>query len=185
VNDLAGTNQLRVAQYGVVSLSSTSGMNLLFFVSSLTAAQAFMQGITLAIHLPQPASRQQPRSQGSATGRSQQTRQRSTNQSRAAQNQQQQTRTENRPQAPPRPAPAASCYQVLGLQPDCTKEQAEQRYQEMAMQYHSDRVAHLASEVKALAEQRMKEINVAYRELKQSHHSVISKIVAFIVGSDN
>jgi DnaJ-class molecular chaperone len=40
-------------------------------------------------------------------------------------------------------------------------------YHQMARMYHPDRLAHLAPEFVALAEERMKEINAAYEQLKK------------------
>ncbi len=59
------------------------------------------------------------------------------------------------------------CYIVLGLTPDCTEAEAQATYRALAKHYHPDLVAHMAPEFRALAEERMKEINGAYWELRR------------------
>ena len=65
--------------------------------------------------------------------------------------------TQNRPQDP---------YEVLGVQPGCSKEEIRRAYTQLAAQYHPDKVAHLGDELQKVAEQRFKEIEAAYRQLK-------------------
>lgn len=59
------------------------------------------------------------------------------------------------------------CYSVLGLAPQCTEAEAQAAYRALAKHYHPDLVAHMAPEFRALAEERMKEINGAYFELRR------------------
>jgi DnaJ-domain-containing protein 1 len=51
---------------------------------------------------------------------------------------------------------------VLGLKGRITKEDVKHRYIELCQQYHPDKVNHLGSKLKELAEKEMKEINEAY-----------------------
>ena len=60
-----------------------------------------------------------------------------------------------------------NCYQILGLNPSCTKEEASAKYRSQAMQYHPDRVTHLAPEFQQIATKKIQEINLAYEELKR------------------
>ena len=69
-----------------------------------------------------------------------------------------------------RPQPGGSAndpYRVLGLSADATAEEIHQAYRRLAAKYHPDKVAHLGEEFRRLAEQRFKEIQAAYQELKQ------------------
>lgn len=59
-----------------------------------------------------------------------------------------------------------NCYEMLGLEQGCTKEQAAAAYRELARQYHPDLVSNMAPEIRQLAELRMKEINGAYMEIR-------------------
>lgn len=59
------------------------------------------------------------------------------------------------------------CYSVLGLTPSCTEAEAQAAYRALAKNYHPDLVAHMAPEFRVLAEERMKEINGAYHELRR------------------
>jgi DnaJ-class molecular chaperone len=56
---------------------------------------------------------------------------------------------------------------VLGLTPGCTQEEAAAKYRQLASSYHPDRVNNLAPEFKALAHQKMTEINNAFADLKR------------------
>jgi hypothetical protein len=58
-----------------------------------------------------------------------------------------------------------SPYETLGIAPGATPDEISVAYRQMAKQYHPDRVTHLGPEFRAMAEERMKEINAAYQEL--------------------
>lgn len=58
-----------------------------------------------------------------------------------------------------------SPYEVLNVLEGATREEISIAYKQMAKLYHPDKVDHLAPEFKALAEIRMKEINLAYQAL--------------------
>ncbi|MGY3232440.1 hypothetical protein ACVWWJ_003924 [Luteibacter sp. HA06] len=55
-------------------------------------------------------------------------------------------------------------HDVLGVPPDATHEQIVSAYRSQMSQYHPDKVATLGPEIRALAEQRAKELNAAYAE---------------------
>ena len=73
-----------------------------------------------------------------------------------------------RQQAPPprQPQPRADAsepgYDVLGVAPDATLEQIKRGYRQKISQYHPDKVANSADEIRQLAESRSKQINTAY-----------------------
>ena len=54
---------------------------------------------------------------------------------------------------------------MLGVDPGASEEQVRQAYQRLVRHYHPDRVAHMASEFRELAERRTKEINQAYEQM--------------------
>jgi preprotein translocase subunit Sec63 len=58
---------------------------------------------------------------------------------------------------------------ILGLSPGTTSGDLKNRYRELVMQYHPDRVAHLGPKLREFAEQQMKEINEAYDFFKDKY----------------
>jgi hypothetical protein len=58
---------------------------------------------------------------------------------------------------------------ILGLRPKKTSDGIKNRYRELVMQYHPDRVAHLGPKLREVAEQQMKEINEAYNFFKSKY----------------
>jgi hypothetical protein len=61
----------------------------------------------------------------------------------------------------------APAYEILGLKHGASLKEVKTAYHRMAQMYHPDKVASLAPEFRELAENRMKEINAAYEELKK------------------
>ena len=53
-------------------------------------------------------------------------------------------------------------YAVLGLEKGASFDEIKKAYRKLSMQYHPDKVGHLGDEFKGVAEEKMKEINVAY-----------------------
>ena len=53
-------------------------------------------------------------------------------------------------------------YAVLGLEKGASFDEIKKAYRQLSMQYHPDKVGHLGDEFKGVAEEKMKEINVAY-----------------------
>ncbi|MEF2279908.1 J domain-containing protein [Deinococcus sp. YIM 134068] len=56
-------------------------------------------------------------------------------------------------------------YEVLGVRPSASRDEVQAAYRALVKQYHPDRVGHLGEEFRLMAEQRMQEINAAYRKL--------------------
>lgn len=63
----------------------------------------------------------------------------------------------------------AKHYATLGLKKGATAEEIKKSYRKLSMQYHPDKVGHLGDEFKAVAEDKMKEINAAYDFLKKNN----------------
>jgi DnaJ-domain-containing protein 1 len=63
----------------------------------------------------------------------------------------------------PRPEPAQlSCYQVLGVSPEASREEISAAYKRKIAQYHPDKVASMGAEIREVAEAKSREINAAY-----------------------
>ena len=60
-----------------------------------------------------------------------------------------------------------SYYGILGLQPSADFDEIKKAYRNLSKEYHPDKVAHLGEEFRQVAEEKMKEINVAYNHLKK------------------
>ena len=71
------------------------------------------------------------------------------------------------PRSPVAALEEKSPYDILGVLPGASQEEITGAYRQMAKQYHPDRVAHLGPEFQELAEERMKESNQAYQELRR------------------
>lgn len=57
-------------------------------------------------------------------------------------------------------------YPVLGLTPDATDAEVDLAYRRLISQYHPDRMAGAADELRRKAEERAREINAAYDRIK-------------------
>lgn len=60
-------------------------------------------------------------------------------------------------------------YATLGLTKGADMEEIKKAYRKLSMQYHPDKVSHLGSEFRAVAEEKMKELNQAYDFFKKQH----------------
>jgi len=156
----AANQELPVARYGVVRLCATSGYELTLYVSSVDVASDFVRAfgaLLLPRAGPKVASSEGVRGSSSPRPRSQAQRQ-----------QRPEQRAEGSSRAAASPPPP-DCHVALGLRVDCTREEAAARYRQLVRQYHPDQVSNMGPEVRRVAEDRMKEINAAYKELKQLH----------------
>ena len=57
-------------------------------------------------------------------------------------------------------------YKILKIQRGASQEDIKKAYRQLAGKYHPDKVEHLGHEFKVLAEQRFKEVQQAYQELR-------------------
>ncbi len=62
-------------------------------------------------------------------------------------------------------------YAVLGLEPGTDFNTIKKAYRKLSMQYHPDKVGHLGEEFKRVAEEKMKEINMAYDFFKKKYNN--------------
>lgn len=62
-------------------------------------------------------------------------------------------------------------YAVLGLAPGTDFSAIKKAYRKLSMQYHPDKVGHLGEEFKRVAEEKMKEINMAYDFFKKKYNN--------------
>ncbi|GAJ03984.1 unnamed protein product, partial [marine sediment metagenome] len=60
-------------------------------------------------------------------------------------------------------------YEILGLSIDSEPSEIRITYRRLVMQYHPDRVQHLGPEFQALAEEKIKEINMAYEYFQRKY----------------
>lgn len=58
-------------------------------------------------------------------------------------------------------------YEILGLKPGASFDEIKAAYRRLSMKYHPDKVGHLGEEFRKVAEEKMKELNVAYEYLKR------------------
>lgn len=73
-----------------------------------------------------------------------------------------------KPTTPPLHRDRVSPYQVLGISPGCSLAEAKKAYRALLVQYHPDKVAHLAKEFQALAETRTREIMQAWEAVQSA-----------------
>ncbi len=57
-------------------------------------------------------------------------------------------------------------YEILGLAPGASQEEIKNAYRKLSKEYHPDLVSHLGEEFRKVAEEKMKDINMAYQHLK-------------------
>lgn len=62
---------------------------------------------------------------------------------------------------------ASQYYATLGLEAGASEEEIKKAYRKLSMQYHPDKVRHLGDEFRKVAEEKMKEINIAYDFFKK------------------
>lgn len=128
-----GNILIPIVAYAAVTLETTTGVNLDFQVSSVSAASGFIE----LLNPPKSTAQPQARRGSSAT---------------------------DLPELSDTDRAAA----ILGIRRNPTSDEVNASYRHLAQMYHPDKVAALAPEFQALAEQKMKEINWAYSLLKEA-----------------
>lgn len=132
--------QLPIVQYGFVQFQTSSGMNIHLNVSNVEMARHFAD-----VFYRVSSNSQNYRERPKATNEN----------NRTYQN----VRVDEK---------IKSACEILGISMNATSEQIVTAYRQMAKMYHPDRLAHLAPEFVEVAEERMKEINIAYDALKKN-----------------
>ena len=69
--------------------------------------------------------------------------------------------------ARPPPSPGKNPYDVLEVSASASQAEIRAAYQRLVRQYHPDRIADMGPELRALAEEKTKEINAAYTRLRE------------------
>jgi hypothetical protein len=133
--------QIPIAQYGLLEIGSRTGLNIHLHVSNLEAARYFAGAFN--------------RAQGTSRGWH-------------ASGQQQHRRDAGDPGSANVSPGTRSAYATLGVSVGASQAEVIAAYRQMALMYHPDRLSGLAPEFIELAEERMKEINAAYEELKRN-----------------
>ena len=72
-----------------------------------------------------------------------------------------------RERAAPPPAGDTDPYAILGVPSSASDEQVEAAYRKLMSEFHPDRVATSAAEIRELAERRTREANAAYDQIKR------------------
>ena len=71
------------------------------------------------------------------------------------------------PSPPPDPQASVDPYALLGIAATANDDEIEQAYRRRMSDYHPDRVANAADEIRELAGLRAQETNAAYEEIKR------------------
>ena len=137
----SNNRQLPIVQYGFVQFQTSSGMNIHLNVSNVDVAKYFAE---VFYHVSSGLNNYRERKENP------------NEQSRNYQN----VKIDEK---------LKSACEVLGISVSATSEQIVIAYRQMAKMYHPDRLNHLAPEFIEVAEERMKEINIAYETLKRQH----------------
>jgi len=62
---------------------------------------------------------------------------------------------------------ATSAYKILEISPEASVEEIKKAYKRMAVKYHPDKLEHLGEDVQKKATEKLKEVNVAYEQIKK------------------
>lgn len=62
---------------------------------------------------------------------------------------------------------AESAYKILEITPQATDEEVRKAYKRMAVKHHPDKVHHLGEDVQKAANEKFKEVNAAYDQIKK------------------
>lgn len=156
----SNNRQIPLALYGLLKITSPSGVNAQIQVSNRALAMQFAEKLA--------TGKQREEAGGESSGgkhRTDSNRRSSGNQRRAGNSRS----TGGQREAPrnPKHTDGSPAHQILGLRANASQDEIATAYRKMARMYHPDKVSHLAPEFQVLAERRMKEINAAYAELRR------------------
>jgi len=62
---------------------------------------------------------------------------------------------------------STSAYKILEITPEASNEEVKKSYKKMAIKYHPDKVGHLGDDVQKAANEKFKEVNIAYEQIKK------------------
>lgn len=65
-----------------------------------------------------------------------------------------------------------SAYKVLEISPDATDEEVKKAYKRLAIRHHPDKVASLGPDVQKAAEEKFKQVQIAYETIKKQRNMV-------------
>jgi hypothetical protein len=136
--------QIPVILYGVLNLTGPSGLDVRLQVSNRVAAARFARAFGTGRR--KRAREEQSRRATSESGGQERARH-STEEAEAE----------------------SAARKVLGVADGASKAEITTAYRKLALTYHPDKVAHLKPEVREYADQKMKDINAAYAELKRQN----------------
>ena len=142
----SNNRQIPIAQYGYIELSSQTGLNLQFHVSSLLDTHLFSQALLDYIRYCQSPNAEAYSGESSSST-----------------NYQYQDRKKTHEESP---------YTVLKISSNASWEEISAAYRKMVQMYHPDKVASLAPEYKEIAEKRMRSINAAYEQLERKFKKI-------------
>lgn len=146
----SNNRQMPIAQYGLIELSSQTGLNLHFHVSNLAHAQQFVHALLDYIRYSQTSNASSSSSKPS---------------SKSSRQYQSQTKNNEHKESASK---EENAYSILNVSQDSSWEEISIAYKKMAQMYHPDKGAGLAPEYQEIAEKRMKTINTAYEQLKRN-----------------
>lgn len=63
-----------------------------------------------------------------------------------------------------------SAYKILEITPEATDEEVKKAYRKMALKHHPDKVSHLGDDVRKSAEEKFREIQSAYEDIKKQRN---------------
>ena len=135
----SNNRQIPVVEYGFLHFGTTAGLNIHLHVSSPAAGEPFFRYFN-------PSRGSAPRFD----------------------NQRRDSEYDPKPSSRTVDSRVRAAMEILEVSLDATPQHITAAYRQMAKMYHPDRLAHLAPEFVEMAEERMKEINLAYQTLKET-----------------
>ena len=154
--------QIPIVLYGLLGVKGASGLNMRLMVSDRRAAARFARAFGAEVSVEEENGQKAGRSEG--RGRAEE------DSGRPPSEEKQEERRSAEDLE--REARLAAARKTLGVRKGASAEQIGAAYKELARTYHPDKVEHLEPEAREYSEQRMKEINAAYAELRGRGGSV-------------